>query len=68
MYLGSVFDHWEVVPGDPLDKSVAIRPLEAAPVPALARDFMVKTRRRKVPPAVFLPPCLLSFFSSPPPP
>ena len=44
----SVFDHWEVVPGDPLDKSMAVRPLEPAPVAALARDFMVKTRRRKV--------------------
>lgn len=43
----SVFDHWQVVPGDPLDKSVVLRPLEPAPVGALAREFMVKTRRRK---------------------
>ena len=43
-----VFDHWEVVPGDPLDKTVQVRPLEPAPVASLARDFMVKTRRRKV--------------------
>jgi U5 small nuclear ribonucleoprotein component len=43
----SVFDHWEVVPGDPLDKSILVRPLEPAPPNALARDFMVKTRRRK---------------------
>ena len=51
----SVFDHWQIVPGDPLDKSVVLRPLEPAPVQALAREFMVKTRRRKVrslPPAV----------------
>jgi U5 small nuclear ribonucleoprotein component len=41
------FDHWSVVPGDPLDKSVVLRPLEASPPHALARDFMVKTRRRK---------------------
>ncbi|KAL3678399.1 hypothetical protein R1sor_021355 [Riccia sorocarpa] len=43
----SVFDHWSIVPGDPLDKSVVLRPLEPAPVQHLAREFMVKTRRRK---------------------
>lgn len=43
----SVFDHWQVVPGDPLDRSVVLRPLEPAPVAALAREFCVKTRRRK---------------------
>lgn len=43
----SVFDHWEIVPGDPLDKSIVLRPLEASPTPHLAREFMVKTRRRK---------------------
>merc|ERR1712159_868812 len=42
-----IFDHWSVVPGDPLDTEIEIRPLEQAPVPALARDFMLKTRRRK---------------------
>ncbi len=42
-----VFDHWSLVPGDPLDKSAVLRPLEASPPHALARDFMVKTRRRK---------------------
>lgn len=41
------FDHWAIVPGDPLDKSVVLRPLEPSPPPALAREFMVKTRRRK---------------------
>ena len=51
----SVFDHWQIVPGDPLDKSVVLRPLEPAPVQALAREFMVKTRRRKVP---SLPPAV----------
>jgi hypothetical protein len=35
------------VPGDPLDKSIVLRPLEPAPLEALAREFMVKTRRRK---------------------
>ena len=42
-----VFDHWAVVPGDPLDKNVILHLLEPSPPPALARDFMVKTRRRK---------------------
>eukprot|EP00911_Craspedida_sp_UC1_P000165 UC1_evm1s131 len=43
----STFSHWQLVPGDPLDKSIVLRPLEAQPAPALAREFMVKTRRRK---------------------
>lgn len=38
----------QIVPGDPLDKSIIIRPLEPQPAPHLAREFMVKTRRRKV--------------------
>ncbi|KAJ1968987.1 hypothetical protein IWQ62_000910 [Dispira parvispora] len=42
-----VFDHWQVVPGDPLDKSIVVKPLEVSPTPMLARDFMLKTRRRK---------------------
>eukprot|EP01036_Dinobryon_divergens_P031339 gene31339-40720_t len=42
-----VFDHWAVVPGDPLDKNVILHPLEPSPPLALARDFMIKTRRRK---------------------
>ena len=46
--LQSTFDHWAIVPGDPLDKNIILTPLEASPAPALARDFMVKTRRRKV--------------------
>lgn len=36
-----------VVPGDPLDRSIVLRPLEPAPAPHLAREFLVKTRRRK---------------------
>jgi U5 small nuclear ribonucleoprotein component len=43
----SLFDHWSIVPGDPFDKSVTLRPLEPAPFFALAREFMIKTRRRK---------------------
>lgn len=43
----SLFHHWQIVPGDPLDKSIVIRPLEPQPATHLAREFMVKTRRRK---------------------
>ncbi|CEM07887.1 unnamed protein product [Vitrella brassicaformis CCMP3155] len=43
----SMFDRWEVVPGDPLDKSIVLRPLEPAPHQHLAREFLLKTRRRK---------------------
>lgn len=44
----SVFDHWQIVPGDPLDKTIVLSPLEPSPPPHLAREFMIKTRRRKV--------------------
>merc|ERR1712000_21008 len=43
----SVFDHYALVPGDPLDKSIVLKPLEPSPPPHLAREFLVKTRRRK---------------------
>jgi len=43
----SVFNHWQIVPGDPLDKSIVIHPLEVQPATHLAREFMIKTRRRK---------------------
>ena len=42
-----VFDRWSVVPGDPLDREVKTRPLEMAGAMATARDFVLKTRRRK---------------------
>ncbi|KAF2224316.1 elongation factor 2 [Elsinoe ampelina] len=42
-----VFDRWSIVPGDPLDKSIKLRPLEPASAQATARDFVLKTRRRK---------------------
>lgn len=41
------FDHWEVVPGDPLDRSVTLKTLEPAGRHELARECMIKTRRRK---------------------
>lgn len=46
---------FQIVPGDPLDKSIVIRPLEPQPAPHLAREFMIKTRRRKV--SFFSPLC-----------
>ena len=44
----TLFSHWEIVPADTLDNSVTFIPLEASSGYALARDFMLKTRRRKV--------------------
>lgn len=41
------FDHWGLVPGDPLDKTVQLRPLEPSGRKELARECMLKTRRRK---------------------
>ncbi|WRT67687.1 uncharacterized protein IL334_004659 [Kwoniella shivajii] len=41
------FDHWSVVPGDPTDSSIQLRPLEPATGQSLARDLVLKTRRRK---------------------
>lgn len=43
----TVFDNWAIVPGDPLDKQIVFKPLEPAPAPHLAREFLLKTRRRK---------------------
>ena len=43
----AAFDSWAVMPGDPLDRSVVLRPLEPSPASALARECMLKTRRRK---------------------
>jgi 116 kDa U5 small nuclear ribonucleoprotein component len=44
-----VFDRWEIVPGDPLDTSpmAKTRPLQMASATGAARDFVLKTRRRK---------------------
>jgi len=43
----SMFDHWETMPGDPLDQSIILKPLEPSPASALARECLIKTRRRK---------------------
>ncbi|KAH7107696.1 P-loop containing nucleoside triphosphate hydrolase protein [Auriculariales sp. MPI-PUGE-AT-0066] len=42
-----IFDHWSIVPGDPTDATIKLRPLEPAAGQALARDLVLKTRRRK---------------------
>lgn len=42
-----VFDHWAIVPGDPTDSTIRLKPLEPASGQALARDLALKTRRRK---------------------
>ena len=43
----SMFDHWQEVQGDPLNRKIQLTPLVPSPIPHLAREFMVKTRRRK---------------------
>lgn len=45
----SVFDEWRIVPGNPLDKSIDqyLVPLEPQHTSHLAREFLLKTRRRK---------------------
>jgi U5 small nuclear ribonucleoprotein component len=43
----SRFDHWQIVPGDPLDRQIKLIPLEPSAAPQLARDCLLKTRRRK---------------------
>lgn len=45
--VSSILDHWAVVPGDPLDSGIVLHPLEPSPTQHLAREFMIKTRRRK---------------------
>ena len=41
------FDNYSVMQGDPLDRSIKLVPLEPSPPPSLAREAMIKTRRRK---------------------
>jgi U5 small nuclear ribonucleoprotein component len=42
-----VFDLWNIVPGDPLDETVPLPTMKPVPDESLARDFVLKTRRRK---------------------
>lgn len=41
------FENWDVVPGDPLDDDCFLPSLRPVPQESLARDFVMKTRRRK---------------------
>lgn len=43
----SNFSHWQAIPGDPLDQSIPAALLEPATAPALARDCLLKMRRRR---------------------
>jgi U5 small nuclear ribonucleoprotein component len=43
----SAFDHWNVVPGDPLDENGQVGLYEPAHGYQLARDFVLKTRMKK---------------------
>lgn len=43
----TTFSHWQIIPGDPLDKSIKAALLEPASAPALARDCLIKMRRRR---------------------
>ncbi|QPG72737.1 hypothetical protein FOA43_000038 [Brettanomyces nanus] len=43
----SVFTKWQVTPGDPMDSTCYIPLLKPAPIKSLARDFTMKTRKRK---------------------
>ncbi|KAI3901875.1 hypothetical protein MKW92_040772 [Papaver armeniacum] len=42
-----VFDHWDIVPGDPLQAPALMIPGDPLQTPTLAREFVMKTRRRK---------------------
>ncbi|RLV95678.1 Pre-mRNA-splicing factor cwf10 [Spathaspora sp. JA1] len=41
------FSNWDLVPGDPLDQNCELPNLKPVPLQSLARDFVLKTRRRK---------------------
>ena len=47
VFLETSFDAWTLAPGDPLDETAVLRPLEPSPPEYLARELVVKTRRRK---------------------
>ncbi len=46
-YPQMLFSRWEKVPGDPMNVDAFIPLLKRAPVESIARDFTLKTRRRK---------------------
>ncbi|CAK7896412.1 pre-mRNA-splicing factor Snu114p [[Candida] anglica] len=41
------FSQWDLVPGNPLDKDCFLPSLRPVPIESLARDFVMKTRKRK---------------------
>lgn len=41
------FARWDIVPGDPMDQDCALPAMKPVPRNSLARDFVMKTRRRK---------------------
>ncbi|KAK6203169.1 ATP dependent RNA helicase and U5 mRNA splicing factor [Scheffersomyces amazonensis] len=41
------FKQWDIVPGDPLDSQAFLPSLKPVPNKSLARDFVMKTRKRK---------------------
>ena len=43
----ATFSHWQAIPGDPLDTLIRPALLEPAAAPALARDCLLKVRRRR---------------------
>ncbi|KAA6355491.1 MAG: putative U5 small nuclear ribonucleoprotein, partial [Streblomastix strix] len=46
-FVQTLFSHWDFAPGDPLDADVTIIPLIPSEQNALARELLLKTRRRK---------------------
>lgn len=46
-YPQMIFHHWDKAPGDPLNNDAFIPLLKRAPIDSIARDFTLKTRRRK---------------------
>ena len=47
MIVNLVFNRWNVVPEDPLDRKFRTRPVEMASALATVGDFVLRTRRRK---------------------
>lgn len=46
-YIQMMFDHYDIVDGDPLDKTIQLIPLVPVERNGLSRELLVKTRRRK---------------------
>lgn len=46
-FVSTWFDHWGILPGDPLDRTIELKPLEPSAPPHLSREVLIKTRRKK---------------------